>query len=1836
MKKMIRVVQKSFMLLLLMAIIIGKSNEVKAQATPANGPISDATLFTALNVNYPGMGAVKSAVNAGNYALAKQAYLAYRRTYPTKWISLGANLPADTSTAVDSNAARIARNWLGGNQQGFIPPNYDFGPKVININWAYSPLPKSDPNYDPNFSAGMSRFQFWRSLSNGYYKTRNEAYARAWVNQMCDWVSKNPTDLTTNIEYSVTQNSIALGVRLQDTWNDAYYHFLPSISFVDTAHTTYAKGMLAQCWRANWGVNNFYNSGVAPSNHEILEACGLAVASMVFPEFRDAPTWKADAFKLLMRSFDETVYPDGAENELTPGYANWCRDFYIKVLQISRLNNDALPAGYEDKLKKMYWFDLYVQQPTGLVPPTNDNSDNAGAGLDAASTTWGDPEFLYFTSGRTKGKAPDTLSYRFPWAGFNLMRSGWELNDNYLFFKNGPIGSWWHGHEDGLSLYLTCFGSPLLVEAGSYMYNTSQMRAYVQATSAHNTITVDGKDQHRENDDIFENKVVSKPSSQPWLTNQVADYTSGIYNDGYQPTTYISGVGRKYTGSKDFSVTHKRHIVFLKPYYYVVTDFLEGTGTHKYDCYFQLNAPAANIDNNTKAVKTINAGANAPQLLVYPIETNGLAVKTATGQKTPAYLGWIASTNTAIPTVDYSKTQAAPATFANVLYPYNTNNQPSVNTTPINNAGTGIWACKGTTPYENFAITIRRYDSLNGLTTLTTPLAFTANVAVSIVRQQTGSQAIMATFDSLSAYADAATTFTCDNGNYIVYINAANQFYLYNDGNTSKIITVSNPVSESFTIAAHQWIQISAAGIASIAYPTITILTPANKVVMLQGDTTLITTNIADGGISVSKVDFYDLPTKIGGDTASPYQYVYTASTIGTHAITAKLTNQFGTVVTAPSTKVSVNLFEAEDFTSNNSGNVVVDSARSGLAKVAGINAGGWLEYNLNLNNGGKYTLDINLLNSIAGNTFSVSIDGVAIANDGSLLGAVNIPVSGSYQTIAIPSFDIASGSHKLRVTFNSGIDGVDFNQITFINYYAIPGLIQAENYLKSGSNSAISGHSLINQAAIPESGGGGVAIGNLDSNWVQYAVDVAKAGTYSLQMNISDRYSNSYPGGSKRIDVMLGNTLLKSVTMPSNTYYSTSLIGFATVNTTITFPTVGKQVITLNLYGGSTSLDWMNFAPTGMAATITSPANNSTYNSLSNVNISATATATGGGISKVEFYNGEQLLATDNAGPYSYNWANIPAGIFRVTAKAYDALGNGFYAAPITIVGKNTTPKVSIASPQQYTTFLNGSYFDIAANATDTDGSVASVQFNNGASNIGIATDSPYIYQWYGSATGTYNVAAIATDNLGATTTSKPITISVGLFEAENWIAQQGTDTISFASASNGKEVYKIDTANNYLDYLVNVDNSGQFLLGLYLTNANDGKFLSVAVDGVPVSLDGITAQNISLPISQGTNPVWTPPFDIPAGTHTIRIKFIGGVDAFDYMKIQAINYQEVPGMIKAEDWTINGTDVLVAPTLKVAAYTNFNNITGTSVSGLDQNWVEYAVTVDTPGIYKIDLTLANKYSTTWTGPTILPYSAPAVVYKRVDLLLDGKYQQSVRFPSSTYDSTKTKIGFNVVSTDSFYFPTPGRHILKLYFYGNTINYDSMNLSLLVSTLPVKLDNYTAKSTDGKTVRVEWSTTHGINSDYFVVQRSYDGRGFAPIGKILSLSNGNFEMHYDFIDNNPVLGNNYYRLVEVGKDGKMTYYDVKLVVIKGDNTPLAFSLFPNPLHQSQLSILLPILINGNADIQLVNNQGQIVYHKTMKVNGQGFSLVLPQSLSTGIYTVKINRFAPQKLFISK
>ncbi|MDP9273111.1 MAG: Ig-like domain-containing protein [Chloroflexota bacterium] len=92
----------------------------------------------------------------------------------------------------------------------------------------------------------------------------------------------------------------------------------------------------------------------------------------------------------------------------------------------------------------------------------------------------------------------------------------------------------------------------------------------------------------------------------------------------------------------------------------------------------------------------------------------------------------------------------------------------------------------------------------------------------------------------------------------------------------------------------------------------------------------------------------------------------------------------------------------------------------------------------------------------------------------------------------------------------------------------------------------------------------------------------------------------------------------------------------------------------------------------------------------------------------------------------------------------------------------EDVAPTVGLTQPAGGATFRAPATVSIAATATDTDGTVAKVEFFNGATQLGEDTTAPYTYNWTGVAGGSYTLTARATDNLGATTTSAARTITV------------------------------------------------------------------------------------------------------------------------------------------------------------------------------------------------------------------------------------------------------------------------------------------------------------------------------------------------------------------------------------------------------------------------------------------------------------------------------------------
>jgi alpha-tubulin suppressor-like RCC1 family protein len=149
--------------------------------------------------------------------------------------------------------------------------------------------------------------------------------------------------------------------------------------------------------------------------------------------------------------------------------------------------------------------------------------------------------------------------------------------------------------------------------------------------------------------------------------------------------------------------------------------------------------------------------------------------------------------------------------------------------------------------------------------------------------------------------------------------------------------------------------------------------------------------------------------------------------------------------------------------------------------------------------------------------------------------------------------------------------------------------------------------------------------------------------------------------------------------------------------------------------------------------------------------------------------------------------------------------------------------------------------------------------------------------------------------------------------------------------------------------------------------------------------------------------------------------------------------------------------------------------------------------------------------------------------------------------------------------------------HTLQVNFFGNLFSTgrnnegqlgDGTNINKNILTqigcgnvVPISLINFTGKNKN-TTNLLNWATANETNSKNFEIQHSTDGINFSSIGSVKSVGNSSIITNYNFTDNNPFYGFNYYRLKQNDIDGKFEY---SAIVSVKNIKPDAVVISPNP-----------------------------------------------------------------------
>ena len=231
--------------------------------------------------------------------------------------------------------------------------------------------------------------------------------------------------------------------------------------------------------------------------------------------------------------------------------------------------------------------------------------------------------------------------------------------------------------------------------------------------------------------------------------------------------------------------------------------------------------------------------------------------------------------------------------------------------------------------------------------------------------------------------------------------------------------------------------------------------------------------------------------------------------------------------------------------------------------------------------------------------------------------------------------------------------------------------------------------------------------------------------------------------------------------------------------------------------------------------------------------------------------------------------------------------------------------------------------------------------------------------------------------------------------------------------------------------------------------------------------------------------------------------------------------------------------------------------------------------------------------------------YYPPSSIYQLG--YFDGNSLKLISNPAGNYSGASGNNGFTG-------YPIIWNNLLYMQL-GSVPYANAGNLAFFDgSTLPITLLSFTAQK-NGNTSLLQWKATNEVNNSYFSVEHSSDGTNFQPIGRVAGHGTISTEQKYQFNDNNPVKGLNFYRLKQVDYDGNYTYSNIAAVVF--EDVAAIFKVFPNPAS-NRVNISIPLSPVASV-IDVYDFNGNKVLEKQISANMVSESLDVTK-LAAGAY----------------
>lgn len=178
---------------------------------------------------------------------------------------------------------------------------------------------------------------------------------------------------------------------------------------------------------------------------------------------------------------------------------------------------------------------------------------------------------------------------------------------------------------------------------------------------------------------------------------------------------------------------------------------------------------------------------------------------------------------------------------------------------------------------------------------------------------------------------------------------------------------------------------------------------------------------------------------------------------------------------------------------------------------------------------------------------------------------------------------------------------------------------------------------------------------------------------------------------------------------------------------------------------------------------------------------------------------------------------------------------------------------------------------------------------------------------------------------------------------------------------------------------------------------------------------------------------------------------------------------------------------------------------------------------------------------------------------------------------------------------------------------------FDLVFQTYVCTVLPIELVSFDVQLNAHQQAEITWSTASEFNNDFFTIEKSTGGENFHPVEIIKGAGNSVTPNYYQWVDDQPAPGMNYYRLKQTDFDGTSTYSNI--VPVKCD--------FPGLTVASYCDAAPPVLVVNiqsstvaTATLELLDVAGRIVFHASVSANSE--TKISTSGFPKGIYLLKV------------